>query len=55
MVNEVTIRIDRESKICHGNVILIEKQVRMGAEKKEEGYYEGYLISACTLMVINNA
>ena len=35
-------------------MILIEKQVRMGAEKKEEGYYEGKMISASTFMDIND-
>ena len=35
-------------------MIFIEKQVWMGAEKKEKGYYEGNMIIACTFMVINN-
>mgnify|MGYP007058677575 FL=1 len=35
-------------------MILIEKQVRMGAAKKGRGYYEGYLMSACNFMVIHN-
>ena len=35
-------------------MIFIEKQVRMGAEKKKEAYYEERMISACIFMEINN-